>query len=257
MKLHVRLLRACCCRCALSGCMIGPDYVRPAVDVPAAWRIEVSDARDLLGHRVVGAIPGSGPERSDRIGIGREQGRAHRRGADRGVSGQARGHAARNCFRRWAPTSTRRDSARRIKSSFITYPDRARDTRFNSYQAILSASWEIDLWGQLRRATEAARDDLLATTEAKRAVVLSLVASVASSYITLANLDRQLEISRLDGQVPRRLAASFRVALQGRRRLATGARAEPIALPGRVGVDSARRRADRPDREPAVGAART
>src|SRR5271166_3000065 len=48
MKPHVRLLCALLLPLALSGCMVGPDYVRPAVDVPAAWRIDVGTARDLL-----------------------------------------------------------------------------------------------------------------------------------------------------------------------------------------------------------------
>jgi len=66
----------------------------------------------------------------------------------------------------------------------------------NTYTAGLNASWEIDLWGGLRRAKEAARADLLATAEARRGVILTLVSSVANSYINLRSLDRQLEISK-------------------------------------------------------------
>jgi multidrug efflux system outer membrane protein len=60
----------------------------------------------------------------------------------------------------------------------------------------LNASWEIDLWGKLRRATEAASADLLSTEEARRTVILTLVASVASTYIDLRDLDKQLEIAK-------------------------------------------------------------
>jgi multidrug efflux system outer membrane protein len=65
----------------------------------------------------------------------------------------------------------------------------------SSFGTLLSASWEIDLWGRIRRETEAARANLLATTEARRGVVLTLVASVITSYITLLDLDSRLRVA--------------------------------------------------------------
>jgi multidrug efflux system outer membrane protein len=67
----------------------------------------------------------------------------------------------------------------------------------NTFQALGSATWEIDLWGRIRRLTESAQANLLATEYAKRGVVLSLVSSVASSYVQLRSLDEQLRIARL------------------------------------------------------------
>ena len=64
-----------------------------------------------------------------------------------------------------------------------------------AYQLLAGADWEIDLWGRVRRLTEAARANLLATEEARRGVILSLTASVASSYIQLLTLDEQLEVA--------------------------------------------------------------
>ncbi len=60
----------------------------------------------------------------------------------------------------------------------------------------LSGSWQTDLWGQLRRATEAARADLLATDEGRRGVILTVVAAVATAYTDLLTLDKQLDIAR-------------------------------------------------------------
>jgi multidrug efflux system outer membrane protein len=57
-------------------------------------------------------------------------------------------------------------------------------------------SFELDLWGRLRRATEAARAELLASEEARRTVVTTLVSDVATAYFQLRELDLQLEISR-------------------------------------------------------------
>ena len=58
------------------------------------------------------------------------------------------------------------------------------------------ASWEIDLFGRLRRLTEASRADLLASEEGRRFAVLTLVSTVASTYITLLGIDAQLEIAQ-------------------------------------------------------------
>jgi multidrug efflux system outer membrane protein len=70
------------------------------------------------------------------------------------------------------------------------------DNPYTSYQTVASASWEIDLWGRIRRLSEASMANLLATEEARRGVILSLVASVANTYIQLLGLDEQLAISK-------------------------------------------------------------
>jgi multidrug efflux system outer membrane protein len=65
-----------------------------------------------------------------------------------------------------------------------------------TYQALAGASWEIDLWGRVRRLSESAQATLLATEQARRGVVLSLVGTVASSYVQLRALDQQLEVAK-------------------------------------------------------------
>ncbi len=60
----------------------------------------------------------------------------------------------------------------------------------------LTMFWELDFWGKFRRATEAARADLLATEWGKRAVLTTLVANVAGAYFQLRELDLQLEIAK-------------------------------------------------------------
>ena len=57
-------------------------------------------------------------------------------------------------------------------------------------------SFEIDIWGKLRRATEAARANLLGEEENRKAVVTTLVSDVATAYLTMRELDYELEISR-------------------------------------------------------------
>ncbi len=71
-------------------------------------------------------------------------------------------------------------------------------TKINAAYTTLGAalSWEVDLWGRLRRLTEAARANYLASEEGRRAVEVSLVSDVIESYIELLELDSELDISR-------------------------------------------------------------
>jgi len=71
---------------------------------------------------------------------------------------------------------------------------------FNDNSVNLSLSYEVDIWGRLRRATESARASLLGSEEGRRTVVLTLVSTVANGYIQLRALDRQLEIARSTSQ---------------------------------------------------------
>ena len=68
------------------------------------------------------------------------------------------------------------------------------------YDATLNVGWELDIWGRIRRATEAARAELLAADEGRRTVLLTLVSTVATSYIDLRSLDKQLEIAQRDAR---------------------------------------------------------
>lgn len=66
----------------------------------------------------------------------------------------------------------------------------------NDFQLFLNLSWELDFWGRVSGASEAAFADMLATVQARRAVVLTVVTSVANAYIVLRQLDAQLAVSK-------------------------------------------------------------
>jgi multidrug efflux system outer membrane protein len=70
------------------------------------------------------------------------------------------------------------------------------DPYFSIYEGALGASWQLDLFGRVTRLSEAAQAQVYASEQARRGVVLSLVSGVATSYITLRALDRQLEIAQ-------------------------------------------------------------
>jgi multidrug efflux system outer membrane protein len=166
----------------LAGCAIGPNYRKPEIETPPAWRLEEKEAKDLtnttwwelfndpvLNDLVRDALK----ENKDlRIATSRVEEFYGRYGATRANLFPQLGYGASGG-----------------KSGFNS-------TSFTTYDAQFSASWEIDLWGKLRRATEAARADLAAAEDVRSGVILSLVTSVASAYIDLRSLDRQLEIAR-------------------------------------------------------------
>ena len=75
-------------------------------------------------------------------------------------------------------------------------PGSADNVTFNSFLATFNLAWELDVWGRIRRATEAARADFLAAEAARRGVLLTLVSDVAQAYFELLELDRELEITQ-------------------------------------------------------------
>jgi multidrug efflux system outer membrane protein len=67
---------------------------------------------------------------------------------------------------------------------------------FNAFLGAVNVAWEIDVWGRIRRSTEAARANFMATEETRRGVMLTLVSDVATAYFQLIELDRELAIAR-------------------------------------------------------------
>lgn len=79
----------------------------------------------------------------------------------------------------------------------------------NDYRAVITAAYEVDLWGKIRSATDASYSELVGQIDARRAVILSVVSSVANSYILLRQYDNQLQISQ---QTLKSREESFRLA---------------------------------------------
>jgi len=176
----------------LAGCVMGPDYARPAVDAPATFRFEPAAAAETantawwkqFGDPVLDQLIDTALANNLNVKV-----------------------AAANVEQALAViTQTRWSLFPQI--GYSGYAERARSTDTglaavipnypnpqSAYQALLSVSWEIDLWGRIRRLSESAQATMLATDEARRGVILSLVASVAGNYLTLRGLDEQLVIA--------------------------------------------------------------
>jgi multidrug efflux system outer membrane protein len=86
---------------------------------------------------------------------------------------------------------------------------------FNVFSGVLAAAWEIDVWGRIRRATEAARAQFLASEDVRRGVMLSLVSDVAAGYFVLLELDREREIARSSADTYQRTLDLFTQRYEG------------------------------------------
>ena len=108
-------------------------------------------------------------------------------------------------------------NASRNRASEVGQPPLApgTDPYYTLYQGALSAQWQIDLFGRVRRQSEAAQAQVYASEQGRRGVILTLVTSVASSYIGLRALDRQLEIAQATAKNYADTARIFELRFKG------------------------------------------
>jgi multidrug efflux system outer membrane protein len=177
-----------------SGCTVGPNYRRPAVAVPTSYRGAISDeaAQTLiaaLGDQKWWDVFQDEQLRT-LVRTALSQNYDLRIAASRMLEARAQlGITRADQFPSLGAGAGIAD-ARQAQSKFLP----AFET--STGQVNVSAAWELDFWGKYRRATEAARANLLASEWARREVVSTLVANVASAYFQLRALDLQLEISK-------------------------------------------------------------
>ncbi len=176
-----------------AGCAIGPDYRKPEIASPPVWMVDIQKAQDTANTAWWEQF--NDPVLNELIGTALRENYDLRVATARVEEFYGRYGATRaDLF----PQVGYDGSVGRVQSTTkgpipITPGTSA---KYSMYQAEFSASWEIDLWGKIRRATEAAKADLMAAEDARSGVILSLVTSVATAYIDLRALDQQLEISR-------------------------------------------------------------
>jgi NodT family efflux transporter outer membrane factor (OMF) lipoprotein len=191
-----RLPLACAALIALAGCTLGPNYKRPTTPTPPQYRgadpaggaasLAQTNWADLfqddaLKQLLTTALNQNHDLRiaADRVLEARAQYRITFAGELPSVNATA------------AFTEVR---ASRIGSSRFVPPGISLDSSYT--QAAFTLNWELDFFGRLRRMTEAARAQYLATEEGRRGVQTTLVADVMTNYFQLRELDAELEIAR-------------------------------------------------------------
>jgi multidrug efflux system outer membrane protein len=181
----------------LSACAVGPDYQRPEIKAPEEWRIDYPKAAEVANTKWWEQF---GDPALDQL-------------IEEALHNNLDIQAAAAHVDRFlgALTTTRSQffpqfgyaggaSRNRASQAGATPLPAGVDPTYSLYQANLNAAWEIDLFGRVRRQSEGVQAQVYASEQGRRGVILSVVTSVATSYIVLRSLDRQLEISRATAQ---------------------------------------------------------
>jgi len=177
----------------LAGCLIGPDYRRPDSDIPPSFRFAVNDVHDVANTEWWRQF--RDPELDKLIATALANNWTLHKAAAQIEQAAGALMSARAGFYPQVGYGASAQRDRLSERQGVPLPAGVRNPA-NLYQTFLSGSWEIDLWGRIRRQTEAAQANLVGAEEARRGVVLSLVSSVATSYLQLRSLDAQLETQR-------------------------------------------------------------
>jgi multidrug efflux system outer membrane protein len=174
----------------MAGCAVGPNYHRPAVQTPTAYRdleqnpqaqAQAASFADLPWWQVF-----QDPQLQELIRIALKENYDLQLATERIAAARAQVAITRsNLFPQVQAGGT-----------FAGGKDPTTQAKYNILVLAADAAFQLDLFGRLRRATQAARAELLATEDARDTVVLTLVSDVASDYFTLLQLDHELQITR-------------------------------------------------------------
>jgi multidrug efflux system outer membrane protein len=195
----------------LSGCRVGPNYVRPSVNAPTDFRgapapqqASVADLPwweifkdETLKELVKSALANNYDLAAATARV--EQARQ--------VAAQARSE--------YFPQLNYSTILSYGHNQFINSPVNPEPGAQGFLLGIASATWEADLWGRIRRMNEAARAEFLASDEARRGVMLTITSDVSQAYFELQGLRLQLEIARETAQSFSSTRDLFQQRLQG------------------------------------------
>jgi len=190
MKKLSRFFAATMASTLVAGCSVGPNYHRPVVPSPTAYRdlsenpqvqAQAASYADLPWWQVF-----QDPQLQELIRTALKQNYDLQLAAERINAGRAQ----------LAVTRSSQFPQAQGNGDFSGGKEHNIQSKFNFLTLTADAAFQLDFFGKLRRATEAARAELLATEDARQTVILTLVSDVASDYFSLLQLDLQLQITR-------------------------------------------------------------
>ncbi|MDQ3185835.1 MAG: efflux transporter outer membrane subunit [Pseudomonadota bacterium] len=173
----------------IASCAMGPDYSRPHIDTADKFRMTQTEGQSIAN------LPWWELLHDEELQRLINQALAENKDLKQAVASveelQARVSIARMDFLPKIDMDANAPAFGTLGGFLIPgFP-----TPFN-YFGRANLNWELDIWGRIRRSNEAARADLMAREENRRAVVLTLVSSVAQSYFDLLQFDMQLNIAQ-------------------------------------------------------------
>jgi len=177
----------------LSACAaVGPDYRRPAIETPEVWRVDYPEAASVAN---LGWWTQFGDSALDTlIETALRENRDIQAAAARVDQFIGALQTTRAQFYPQIGYNANASRNRLTEHGLAPLPP-GFDPYYSLYRGSLGASWQIDLFGRIRRQSEAAQAQVFVSEQGRRGVILSVVTSVAASYIVLRALDRQLVIA--------------------------------------------------------------
>ena len=189
----------------VAGCAVGPNYKKPVVHSPENFRFADDQATNSLGDLPWWQVFHD-PALQNLIGIALTNNYDLKQAVARVEQARNQSVAANAAF--FPQIGYGGDIGRGRNALYNTPSPSPISATLSSAQLTLGATWEIDLWGRIRRSSEAASAQYLATDDARRGVMISLVSSVAVAYFQLLQLDQELAIQRAATNA---YAGSFRI----------------------------------------------
>lgn len=176
------------------GCKLGPDYERPALPVPEGWREVETKEQESLANTPWWELF-QDPVLVDLIRTSLADNQDLKIAVERIEEARARYGFQRADLYPKVDLAASAGALGVTKNGIPNLPSGI-DTSDSLYSVSGRVFWELDFFGRVRRATEAELALFYASEQSRRAVVLSLVASVAQAYVELRELDRRVEISK-------------------------------------------------------------
>lgn len=193
---------------SISGCLVGPDYERPELEVPTDWKALESKEPDKGPQMITEVLPEAewweafeNEELSWFIQRALRNNHNVREAAFRVMEGRGNIISAGASL---YPQFNLDGSWTRIGLSRTLFPGQTEEgepefplagANFSLGRAVIDLSWELDLWGRIRRGVEAASADMDALEMDRRAVALSLISEVGQTYFRIREFDEQIEIA--------------------------------------------------------------
>ena len=176
----------------LGGCAMGPNYKRPAVNAPTEFRFAENQTTNSLADLPWWQVF-KDPILQGLIGTAITNNYDLKQAVARVEQARNQAAAANAAF---FPQAGYGGDIGRGRNALYNSPASLNGATDSSAQLSLNAAWEIDLWGRIRRSSEAARAQYLATDEARRGVMITLVSQVATAYFQLLQYDQELAIQQ-------------------------------------------------------------
>ncbi len=190
LALSSLLVTAALVSSVLEGCTVGPNYHRPVVQNPATYRDLREDQKAETQAASFADLPWwkvfQDPQLQELIRTALKENYDLKLATERIAAARAQVAITRSSLFPQVQGS----------ANFSGGKDASTQSKFNILGLTADAAFQLDLFGRLRRATEASRAELLATEDARQAVTLTLVSDVASDYFQLLDLDLQLRITQ-------------------------------------------------------------